>query len=101
MYIFAFNINHHTNDETIILTENPTILTNESFGDIIYTIRQIIKTKFKNIAETYNVPLTELRLGVSTIYREDDFITMHSFTIDFRNIREVKHLIKNHKNLTT
>ena len=95
MYIFSFNINQKINSETIVLTEYPTILTNENLKDIIFQIRTIVKEHFLNISTSYGIPLKDLKLGISSIYRNNDFISMHSFTINLLNIRETKEIIKN------
>ena len=94
MYIFSFNIIQNNNSDTVVLTEFPTILTNENLDEIIFQIRMIIKEHFLSISTSYSIPLKDLKLGVSSIYRNNDFVSMHSFTINLLNIRETKEIIK-------
>ena len=94
MYIFTFNINYKKQGETHILTEFPTILTNKSLSLITYEIRNIVKNHFPLLSQTHKIPIIDFRLGVSTIYVVNGFLTMHSFTINIKNLREMKDIIK-------
>jgi len=95
MYIFSFNINQKVGAETSVLTEFPTILTNENLNEIIFQLRSIIKEHFENISKSYSIPISDLKLGISSIYKNNDFISMHSFTINLINVKETKEIIKN------
>ena len=94
MYIFSFNINQQDNNNVRVLTEFPTLLTNESLSLIIEEIRSIIKYNFENLSIANSIPIIDFRLGVSAVYIKDDFITTHSFSLNFENIRESIDLIK-------
>jgi len=94
MYIISFNINQKDGNEIRVLTEFPTLLINENLSELIYQIRTIIKEHFLNISKSYNIPLVDMKLGVSIIYTKNDFITMHSCSLNLMNIRETIELIK-------
>jgi hypothetical protein len=94
MYIFTFNINQiDGNNDINILTEFPAILTNNSLRSIIKEIRNIVKT-FDSLSAQYKIPIVDFRLGISSLYVKDDFVTMHSFSVNVGEIREVKEIIK-------
>ena len=95
MYIFTFNINQKDDKNTNILTKYPTVLINDSLRNITQQIRRIIKHNFVNLSKTHKIPIIDFQLGVSTIYKKDDFISLHKFDIDIMNIRETQEIIKN------
>ena len=94
MYILSFNINKKIDSERIVLTETPTILVNDDLKKIMNQIRSLITKKFENISALYNIPLVDMILGVSILYKKDTFVYSHSCTINLINIRETKELIK-------
>ena len=94
MYIISFNINQIDFQETRVLTEFPTLLINENLAEIIFQVRTIISDHFLNISKSYNIPLIDLKLGLSIIYTKDVFITMHSCSINLMNVRETIEIIK-------
>jgi len=94
MYIFSFNINQKIGNDTSVLTEYPTILTNENLDEIIFQIRTIIKEHFLNLSTSYSIPLSDMKLGISSIYKNNTFVSMHSFSINLLNVRETKEIIK-------
>ena len=94
MYILSFNINQKDGGEIRVLTEFPTLLINENFNEVIYNLRLIIKEHIPNISNSYQIPIVDIRLGVSILYTKDDFITMHSCSINLMNVRETIEIIK-------
>ena len=96
MYIFTFNINQNDNGNIRVLTEFPTVLTNDSLSLIIEEIRNIVKFNFGTLSNTNAIPIIDFRLGVSSVYVGDNgFLSMHSFSVNIENIRERKEIIKN------
>ena len=95
MYIFTFNINQNDNGNTRVLTEFPTILTNETLSLIIEEIRNLVKNNFETLSKTNAIPIIDFKLGISSVYIGDNgFLTMHSFSVNLEKIRETKELIK-------
>ena len=94
MYILSFNINQKDGNDINVLTEFPTLLINEKSGDIIYNLRTIIKEHIPNISASYEIPIISIRFGISILYIKDDFITMHSYSINLMNVRETIEIIK-------
>ena len=94
MYIFSFNINKKIGNETTVLTEIPTILTNDNLNEIIFQIRTLILSHFSNISLNYKIPLSNMILGISVVYKENETIFLHKFNINLSNIRETKEILK-------
>lgn len=94
MYILSFNINKKIDSERIVLTETPTILVNDDLKKIMFQIRSLITKKFENISISYNIPLADMILGISILYKKNKQVYSHSCTINLINIRETKELIK-------
>lgn len=97
MYIFSFNINKKENNSKNIrvLTEQPIILINDSPNLIIEEIRNLIKYNFYNISKKNLIPLIDLRIGLTTIYTDENkFIKTHKFSINLENVRETINIIK-------
>ena len=94
MYVLSFNINQKDGSEIRVLTEFPTLLINENFNEVIYNLRTIIKEHIPNISASYEIPIVDIKLGMSILYTKEDFITMHSCSINLMNIRETIEIIK-------
>jgi len=93
MYIISFIFINSENNQ--LLTKTPLVLYNTSLSNIILELRNIIGggTLF-NICNRMNIPIINLEIGLSTIYKSTNITNLHYFNIKLEDIRETKKIIK-------
>ena len=90
MITVSFNILYKDDNKTIVYTENPYVYNSDNISDIIFEIREIIKSDFNSIANYIEVPVEYLSFGITIISNN----IVHLFHIKGCNIREIQNIMK-------